>query len=249
MDKLNIQKCIIFFDLETTGLDLNKDHIIQFAAVKVFPNGTRDEVNIFIDPLIPIKPEATEVHGIKNSDLVGFPIFEDVAAEINNFIGDADLAGYNIIPFDLPLLIQHLESQNITLDISNRHIVDLYKIYIGLRPANLVTAYNEYVGGTFKAHDAAGDAMATYELAVKMFDKESKTLGNSVQEWEAFSFDRSKMVDFAGKFIRNDEGEICFNVGKDKGRPVKENLSFLKWMLDKEFPNDTKNWARRLLNS
>lgn len=249
MEKLNLINSLVFFDLETTGLDINSDRIIQFAAVKVLTDGTREMMNQFIDPLMPIKQEATDVHGYTTMDLVGCPIMEEIALDIIAFIGDADIAGYNIIRFDLPLLIEELGRCKVALDVSTRHIVDLYNIYRGLRPANLATAYKEYVGGEFDAHDAQSDSVATLEVALSIFSKEKEIVGDSIEQWESFGFDRSKMVDFAGKFIRDENGEICFNFGKDKGKNVKENMSFLNWMLDKEFTSDTKNWAKKLLNN
>lgn len=247
MEKLNLKNSLVFFDLETTGLDITQDRIIQFGAVKLFPDGTREMMNQFIDPLIPIKPEATAVHGLTTMDFVGCPTMEEIAPNIIAFIGDSDISGFNIIRFDLPLLIEELGRCGNNLDVSSRRIVDMHNIYRGLRPATLAAAYSEYVGGEFEAHDAQADSVATLDVALSLFDKEKDTVGDSVEQWESFGFDRSKMVDFAGKFIRNDEGEVCFNFGKDKGKNVKENTSFLSWMLDKEFTNDTKNWAKKLL--
>jgi DNA polymerase-3 subunit epsilon len=249
MENLNISKPIIFFDLETTGLDISEDRIVQFAALKVFGDTTVEGKNFYLNPKIPIKKEASDVHHISDADVAECAEFGDVAGELCCWIGDSDLAGYNIMVFDLPLLVEEFGRAGIEFSINDKHIVDLYKIYRTLKPANLESVYREYVGGSFDAHDAAGDSMATYQIAIKLFSKESERVGTSVLDWEKFAFDRSKMVDFAGKFIRNDEGIICFNFGKDKGTPVKENIQFLKWMLDKQFTNDTKNWARKLMNS
>jgi len=247
MEKLNLKNSLVFFDLETTGLNINEDRIIQFAAVKVLPDGTQKIMNQFIDPLIPIKAEATAVHGYTKIDLVGCPTMEEVAPDIIAFIGGSDFSGFNIIRFDLPLLIEELGRCGQILDVSSRRIVDMHYIYRGLHPANLSSAYKEYVGGEFDAHDAQADSIATLDLALSIFDKEKELVGDSIEKWESFGFDRSKMVDFAGKFIRDENGDVCFNFGKDKGKKVNENLSFLNWMLDKEFTADTKNWVRKLL--
>jgi len=237
---------IVFFDLESTGLDIVQDQIIQVGCVKIFPDGTKDSFVQLIKPSVPISTEAYEVHGISMHDLEDAPKFAEFAPELFSFIANCDLAGYNIIRFDIPLLMEEFLRVGINFSIENTKIIDVFTWYKKHRPQSNAAAYFEFFHEVDpNAHDALADAQKTE----KVFNAMVRTIpeiGNTVEEWEKFNWDRTKMVDFAGKFIRNDIGEICFNFGPHKGQPVYNNIGMLNWMQNKNFTRDTMRWVDAL---
>lgn len=242
-------KGIATFDLETTGLDIVKDRIIQIAVVRKDNDGKIEEKKVLINPEIPIAPEATEVHGITNEMVKDAPTFKQVARSLYKYIEGYDLSGYNILRFDLPLLVEELLRAGVDFSFDGVKIIDVMKIYKKLHPRDLGSCYNYYTGRTLDgAHDALNDTRATAEILDAMTKEEGELEGKTMDELDEMSNDNKSIVDFAGKFTRNDAGVICFNFGKHKGTPCANELGFIDWMIGKDFTQDTLNWAKKIKN-
>jgi len=239
--KIKLSKPLVCLDLETTSADTNSARIIQFSAVKLFPGGEKETIDLLINPGILIPKEATEIHGITNDNVNFCPLFHEVAQQIEIFIGDADIAGYNSIKFDIPVLIEEFARLGIKFDVSFRKLLDIFRIYQKLRPRTLTACYLDITGKEMvNAHDALADTVATLEILETMVS--NGQLPSDVEQCEAFGIDRESMVDFAGNFIKKD-GHYYYNFGKNKGRAVNSDMSYLSWMLNGTFSSDTKNWC------
>lgn len=240
-------KEVVFFDLETTGLDIAKDRIVQIAIIKIKPNGEREEKNVIINPTIPIPKEASDVHGITDEMVKDKPVFKQVARSFYEYIKGCDLFGYNIVNYDLPLLVEELLRADVDFSFEGVKVVDVMSIYKKLNPRDLSSCYNYYTGEVLEgSHDALNDTRATVDIFMAMLEQEAELKDKDFDEIEEFSgFDKNR-VDFAGKFIRNEAGVICFSFGKSKGQPVTSDLGFVDWMLSKDFTQDTKNWCMKI---
>lgn len=242
----NSKRPIVFFDLETTGLDPVNDRICSMALVKIMPDGERAEIGDLINPTIPIPAEMTAIHGISDADVLIQPTFKMVANEIKTFITGCDLAGYNIINFDLPMLLEEFGRVGIDVDLSGINLIDVMNIYKKLRPRTLSAAYLDYVGNARSGeHEAFADTYATIDVMGHILLKET-VVGATPEEWMGFTVNRETMVDLAGKFIRDKSGAILFNFGPQKGNKVNENMGMLKWMYGKNFSRDTMRWVNLL---
>lgn len=247
MTTLSLQRPIAFFDLETTGTSTNNDKIVQIAILRVETGGTKRSLERLINPKIPIPLQAIQVHGISDQDVAGKPSFENVAEEILSWLSDCDLAGYNILGFDLPLIKEEFQRCQITFPSPDTKIVDVMKIFMKKEQRTLKDAYRFYCNKNLKdAHNAVADVEATYEILLGQLDMYSD-LGNSVEELHDFTCPKG-MIDLAEKLIRNEKGEILFNFGKNKGRPVLSDPSYIQWMLKGDFPEETKNWLKKILD-
>lgn len=246
-ESIVFNKGAVFFDLETTGLDVSKDRIVQIAIVKISLSGEKEEKNVVVNPTIPIPKEASDVHGINNEMVKDKPTFKQVAKSFYEYIKDCDLFGYNILNYDLPLLVEELLRAGVEFNFDNVRKVDVMTIYKKLYPRDLSSCYKQYTGKVLEgSHDALNDTRATVDAFMGMLQQESELSDKSVDDLQEFSGVDNTRVDFAGKFIRNEAGIICFNFGKSKGVPVANDLGFLDWMLNKEFTQDTKNWALKI---
>ena len=240
-------KGAVFFDLETTGLDVSKDRIVQIAVVKINLSNEREEKKVLVNPTIPIPKEASDVHGITDEMVNDKPTFKQVAKSFYEYIEGYDLYGYNIIGYDLPLLVEELLRAGVEYNFDNVRIVDVMSIYKKLHPRTLSACYNYYTGKILEgSHDALNDTRATVDAFMGMIEQEAELIDKSIEDLEEMSGVDNSRVDFAGKFVKNDAGVICFNFGKSKGLPVANDLGFLDWMLTKEFTQDTKNWALKI---
>jgi DNA polymerase III subunit epsilon len=240
-------KGAVFFDLETTGLDISKDRIIQIAVVKIHLDNQREEKKVLVNPTIPIPKEASDVHGITNEMVKDSPTFKQVARSFYEYIEGYDLFGYNIVHYDLPLLVEELIRAGVNYNFDNVKIVDVMSIYKKLHPRTLSACYNYYTGNILEgSHDALNDTRATVDAFMGMIEKESELIDKSIDDLEQMSGVDNKRVDFSGKFIKNEAGVICFNFGKSKGLPVASDLGFVDWMLSKDFTQDTKNWCMKI---
>lgn len=243
----NCSKGAVFFDLETTGLDISKDRIVQIAVIKINLAGQREEKNVLINPTIPIPTEASDVHGITDEMIKDKPTFKQVAKSFYEFIKDCDLFGYNITGYDIPLLVEELLRAEVEFNFDNVKIVDVMRIYKKLHPRNLGACYNYYTGKILEnSHDALHDTRATVDAFEEMLEQEAELNNVDIDALQEMSGVDSKQVDFSGKFVRNDAGVICYNFGKSRGKPVSSDLGFLDWMLSKDFTQDTKNWAEKI---
>ena len=242
--ELNLTRPICFFDLETTGIDVSKDRIVEISILKVFPNGNRESKTWLVNPTIPIPAQATAVHGITNEKVAGEPTFKELAKQVHNFIKDADLAGYNSDRFDIPLLAEELLRAGVDFDLKNRVTVDVQTIFHKMEQRTLSAAYKFYCKKTLdNAHSAQADTEATYEILKAQLDCYQEELPNDIKQLSEFTT-RKQAADFAGFIVYNDKGEEVFTFGKHKGRKVEEILQeepgYFGWILNADFPLYTK---------
>ncbi|MAD97044.1 MAG: DNA polymerase III subunit epsilon [Flavobacteriaceae bacterium] len=252
---LELQKPLVFFDLETTGVNIGTDRIVEIAILKVHPNGNKESYTWLVNPEIEIPAEATAVHGITNEKVVTEPTFKELASKVNEIIKDCDLAGFNSNRFDIPLLAEELMRAGIDFDMSNRKAIDVQVIFHKKEQRNLSAGYEFYCGKVLEdAHSATADTNATFEILEAQIEK-YEDLENTVEALSEFS-SHSKRADFAGFILYNDQKQEIFSFGKYKGRLVedvlKENPGYNSWMQNADFPLYTKkvlqNIAERLRN-
>lgn len=246
---MKLKRPIVFFDLETTGADVTKDRIVEVAALKVHPDGKKELVCRQVNPLIPIHPDATAVHGITNEMVRDKPTFKQIAKSFREFLSGCDLGGFNSDRFDIPLLVEEFARVECPLDLTGISFVDVYRIFVKNEERTLSAAYKFYTGKELEnAHAADSDILATYEVLEAQIERYG--LPEDLHELVSTYTDESKRVDFSGKFIRDDSGVIVFNFGKHKGKSVcavvKADPSYYSWMMNGEFTNDTKNWLTRI---
>lgn len=241
--RLNLKNPLVFFDLETTGIDITKDRIVEISYVKVFPNGKEESKTMRINPERPIPPESTAIHGITDDDVKDCPTFKAVAKTLAAQIEDCDLAGYNSNRFDIPLLAEEFLRADVNIDLNRRKFVDVQTIFHKMEQRTLSAAYKFYCNKTLEnAHTAAADTMATYEVLQAQLDRYPE-LQNDIAFLSDFS-SYNNNVDFAGRMIYNDKKEEVFNFGKFKGRLVEDVLKnepgYYAWMMNSDFPLNTK---------
>ncbi|MFO8235217.1 MAG: exonuclease domain-containing protein [Bacteroidales bacterium] len=241
--KLKLTKPLVFFDLETTGMDIAKDRIVEISLLKIYPNGDSESKTMKINPEMPVPPKTTEIHGISDEDVKDAPKFAEVAKNIQQFIEGCDLAGFNSNRFDLPLLAEEFIRVGIDYDLKKQRFVDVQVIFHKMEKRNLSAAYRFYCNKELKnAHSAEADTEATYEILKAQIEKYDE-LENDVQELAEFS-SHNKNVDFAGRIIYNHKGDEIFNFGKYKGKVVEEVLqkdpAYYGWIINNDFPLYTK---------
>jgi len=241
--RLNLKNPLVFFDLETTGIDITKDRIVEISYVKVFPNGKEESKTMRINPERPIPPESTAIHGITDDDVKDCPTFKAVAKTLAAQIEGCDLAGYNSNRFDIPLLAEEFLRADVNIDLNRRKFVDVQTIFHKMEQRTLSAAYKFYCNKTLEnAHTAAADTMATYEVLQAQLDRYPE-LQNDIAFLSDFS-SYNNNVDFAGRMIYNDKKEEVFNFGKFKGRLVEDVLKnepgYYDWMMNSDFPLNTK---------
>ncbi|WP_144602338.1 3'-5' exonuclease [Algoriphagus algorifonticola] len=252
---LNLKNSIAFFDLEATGTNVGTDRIVEISIVKVHPNGGQDIYTKIVNPGIPIPLESSLIHGIYDKDVKGEPSFKELAKDIHQFIGHSDLAGFNVLKYDIPLLVEEFLRAGIDFDLEKRNLLDAQKIFHLMEKRNLTAAYKFYCGRKLEnAHSAEADTLATLDVfraqveryageevedlqgnKLGVFENDMKKIHDLVNE---------KMVDLAGRFIFNSEGVEIFNFGKHKGKTIeqvlKEEPGYYDWMIRGDFPLDTK---------
>jgi DNA polymerase-3 subunit epsilon len=255
MHSLKLKKPLAFFDLETTGTNVVTDRIVEICIAKAMPNGQLNTKTWRINPTVPIPLETSLIHGIYDDDIKDAPTFKEVARPIHQFLEGADLAGFNIIRFDVPMIVEEFLRVNIEFNHSNRKMVDAQKIFHLMEPRSLTAAYRFYCGKELiGAHSAEVDTLATFEVLCAQIQKyegvvikddkgkEFQPVKNDVQALHDLT--ATKMVDLAGRMIFNEKGEEIFNFGKHKDRLVTEVLekepAFYDWMMKDDFPLDTK---------
>lgn len=241
--ELKLSKPICFFDLETTGVDIGKDRIVEISIFKIFPNGNKESKTWLVNPTIPIPPQTTAVHGITNEKVANEPTFNELAPLVHQMIKDSDLAGYNSDRFDIPLLAEELLRAGVDFEMKNRVSVDVQNIFHKKEERTLSAAYKFYCGEILEnAHSAAADTEATYEILKAQLDR-YPDLENDIKSLSAFTT-RKKIADFAGMIaFDKDENEI-FTFGKHKGRTVNDILdaepNYYNWIQNADFPLYTK---------
>lgn len=249
--KLNLKRPIIFFDLETTGTNIIRDRIVELSYIKIYPDGTEEQKCRRLNPEMPIPPASTAVHHITDEDVKDAPTFRQVSKALDAIFKDCDIAGFNSNKFDVPLLIEEFARAGINFKVDGRNFIDVQNIFHKMEKRTLVAAYKFYCGKDLEdAHSAAGDTRATYEVLLGQLEKYSD-LENDVASLAEFSrIDKS--VDLAGRIVRDDNGEPVFNFGKHKGKQVKavfrSEPSFYAWMMQGDFPKNTKDVVTVLYN-
>lgn len=242
--KLNLKNPLVFFDLETTGINITKDRIVELSFLKVHPNGEEEIRSRRINPEMPIPPEATAIHGISNEDVKDCPTFKQVAKSLADQLEGCDLAGFNSSRFDVPLLSEEFLRADVDFDMSKRKFIDVQIIFHKKEQRTLEAAYRFYCNKELEnAHSAEADTLATYEVLKSQLDR----YPDLVNDVEVLSNDYSSFnnnVDFAGRIVLNDKGIEVFNFGKHRGKPVadifRKEPSYYAWMMDGDFPLNTK---------
>lgn len=259
---LNLTRPLLFFDIESTGLNIPNDSIIELSFVKVFPDGKEEVKTWKIKPWDyekqcqrPIDPSASKVNGITDDMLVDCPTFYEVAEEVADWLKDSDLAGFNSTKFDLPMLAEEFErvelaGKKLNVDLHSPKMVDVQNIYHTMEPRNLKAAYRFYCGGEDfdNAHTAEADTLATYAVLKGQLDKYGDALKNDVNTLS--SFGNKKSIDFAGYLIQGDDGDAVINFGKFKGKKARDvyntERSYFSWIQNGAFMLDTKKQFAKL---
>lgn len=253
--QLKLKKPLAVFDIESTGMNVCRDRIIELSIIKVLPGGNTEKYNYRLNPTIPITPESSLVHGIYDEDIKNEPTFKDVAQEIHKVFQGCDLGGFNHIKFDVPLLVEEFLRVDIDFDLKNRRLIDAQKIFHLMEKRTLSAAYKFYCNKELEdAHAAEADTLATLEVILAQIDRyegqpvidnNGKTVGiieNNIDLLHKLF--NNQMVDLAGRIVYNQDGVEVFNFGKHRFRPVEEVLKeepgLYDWMMRGEFPLDTK---------
>ena len=241
--KLNLKRPIVFFDLETTGVDTAKDRIVEISMVKVMPDGEEIIKTSRINPQMHIPEDATAVHGITDEDVKDAPTFAQIAKSLSQFIEGCDFGGFNSNRFDLPMLVEEFLRAGVDVDFKKRKFIDVQNIFHKMEQRTLVAAYKFYCDKELDgAHSAEADTKATYEVLKAQLDRYPE-LQNDVAALAEFST-RGETADYAGRIIYNEKGEEVFNFGKYKGMSVSEVFrkepSYYAWMMNGDFPLYTK---------
>ncbi|OIQ22774.1 3'-5' exonuclease [Lacinutrix sp. MedPE-SW] len=241
--QLNLNKPICFFDLETTGINISKDRVVEISILKVFPNGNKESKTWLVNPEMPIPAEVSAIHGITDERVANEPTFAELAKDINVMIKDSDLAGFNSNRFDIPLLAEEMLRANMDFDMNKRVAIDVQTIFHKMEQRTLSAAYKFYCDKNLEnAHSAEADTLATYEVLKAQLDR-YEDLENDAKFLAEFS-SHKKFADFAGFINYNKEGEECFSFGKHKGKKVLDVLDkepgYFGWLLNADFPLYTK---------
>jgi len=256
MIQLNLTRPIAFFDLETTGVNVASDRIVEISILKISPDGSKEIKTKRINPTIPIPVQSSEVHGIYDKDVENEPTFKGIAKSLADFLKNCDLAGYNSNKFDIPILVEEFLRAEVEFDISNRRFVDVQNIFHQMEQRTLKAAYKFYCGKEIiNAHSAQADIEATYEVFLAQLEKyqgveyedkkgnKSVPIVNDIKALHEFT-NINKNADLAGRIIFNDKGVEVFNFGKHTGKSVeqvlKEEPSYYAWMMNGDFPLYTK---------
>lgn len=247
--KLKLNRPLVFFDLETTGVNLTADRIVEISTVKLMPDGTIEERTRRINPEMHIPEEATAVHHIKDEDVRNEPTFKQVAKSLAKMLQGCDLAGFNSNRFDIPMLDQEFQRANVDFDFSKARFVDVQTIFHKREPRNLVAAYKFYCDKDLEgAHSANADTMATYEVLLAQLDR-YEDLPADIDGLSNYS-SQNRNVDFVGRLIYDDKKREIINFGKYKGRVAEEVLAqdpgYYSWIMQGDFTKNTKDCFTRI---
>ncbi len=248
---LQLQKPIAFIDLETTGVNLSTDRIVEVAIIKISQDGSRQVKRKLINPEMPIPPQSTEIHGITDEMVKEAPTFKQAANELKQFIDHCDLGGYNSNRFDIPMLMEEFLRAGIQVDLSAKKMVDVQHIFYTMEPRTLTAAYKFFCEKELEgAHSAENDVNATIDVLLAQIQRYPQ-LGTTVESILSV-IGEDKIVDYARRFIFDDKGVEIFNFGKHKGKSVTEVLKlepqYYDWMMRGDFPLHTKQKLTEILN-
>jgi len=240
---LNLKRPLAFFDLETTGVQVAQDRIVEISIIKLNPDGSEEVMTALVNPGIPIPAETSAIHGITDEKVKDASTFRELGAKVKEFIGNADLSGFNCLRFDVPLLMEEFLRNDLDMDMKNRKVVDVQNIFHKMEQRTLVAAYKFYCNKDLtNAHSAEADTRATMEVLLSQIEKYDE-LQDDVPSLHDFS-KRGNNLDFAGQIVENEKGEAVFNFGKNKGKTVIEILKkqpgYYSWMMEAQFASYTK---------
>lgn len=248
--KLNLKRPIVFFDLETTGVNLTRDRIVEISTVKVFPGNKEPELKTHrINPEMHIPEEATNIHHITDEDVTDAPVFKQIAKSLARYMEGCDIAGFNSNRFDIPMLDQEFQRADVDFDFSKARFVDVQTIFHKKEPRNLVAAYRFYCGKDLeKAHSASADTLATYEVLLAQLEKYDD-LPTEIEELSEYS-SQNKNVDFMGRLVYDDQKREVINFGRYKGQLAEDVLKtdpgYYGWILQGDFTKNTKDCFTRI---
>lgn len=253
--KLNLRNPLCIFDIETTGTSITRDRIVEIAVVKLMPNGEIQRRHDVLNPTIPIPAESTKYHGLKDEDVAAKPTFKDIAKDYAKFFEGADLGGFAVMKLDIPILVEEFIRCGVDFDYTRKKIIDAQKIFHLMEKRTLKAAYRFYLNKELSdSHSAEADTDATLAVLLAQVEKydgqdvldmSDKKIGEIKNDMETLAHLSSlDLVDLAGRIVRNEKGEEVFNFGKHKGKPVskvfKEEPPYYDWMMNGDFPMDTK---------
>lgn len=241
---LNLANGIVFFDLETTGINIAKDRIVEISLLKVLPNGKEEQRTLRVNPEMPIPKQSSDIHGIYDEDVKDCPAFKEIAKDLAHFLEGCDLGGYNSNRFDIPLLAEEFLRVGVDFDMRKRKFVDVQTIFHKMEQRTLSAAFRFYCDKSLEdAHSAAADTMATYEVLKSQLERYEGQIENNIEFLSKFSTQNNN-ADFAGFIVIDADGIEVFNFGKNKGisveKVLKEQPGYFAWMLNGEFPLYTK---------
>ncbi len=241
--KIKLKKPIVFFDLETTGINPGSDRIVEISLLKIFTNGKEEQKTYRVNPKMDIPESASDIHGIINEDIKDAPEFKMIANDLKAFIEDADLAGFNSNKFDIPLLAEEFLRAETEIDLKKRNFVDVQVLFMKKEPRTLTAAYKFYCNKEIQeAHTAEADTKTTFEIFKAQLERYDD-LGETIEEISEFS-SHNKNADFAGRLIYDDNNNICINFGKYKGKKLEDILKndpgYYGWIQKGDFPLYTK---------
>jgi len=247
--KINLVRPICFFDLETTGINISKDRIVEISVLKIFPNGNKESKTWLVNPQIPIPDEVSSIHGITDEMVLNEPSFRSIGLYVKDMINKCDLGGFNSNKFDIPLLAEEFLRNEIDFNLDNIKCIDVQNIFHKMEKRTLGAAYKFYCKkDLIDAHSSKADTLATFEVLEAQIEKYSE-LENNVDFLSDFS-SRNKSVDLAGFIIYNKENIPCFSFGKHKGKTVdfiiENEPGYLGWILNSDFPMYTKKILTKL---
>jgi len=256
--KLKLTKPLVFFDLETTGINIATDRIVELSYHKLYPNGSSEGKTWRVKPVVMhdgveeqmhIPAEATAVHGIHDEDLADCPTFREIAADVAKVLEGCDLAGYNSAHFDLPLLAEEFARTEVNIDLKRMKMVDVFTIFTKNEPRNLTAAYKFYCGKDLQdAHSANADTLATYEVLMAQLEKYE--IPDTVEGLAEYTQGKQAYADFAGRIYIDENGAECFNFGKYRGQRVadvfRRDTGYYGWLTTGDFPEYTKRVFTRI---
>ena len=241
--QLNLRRSLAFIDLETTGINIATDRIVEISVLKITPEGKEEWMISRINPEMPIPPKSTAIHGISDADVASSPTFREIAKNLTSFLEGCDLSGYNALKFDIPVLAEEFLRVNVDFNFKKRKYVDVQVIFFKKEQRTLSAAYQFYCDKSLQnAHSSKADTLATYEVLKAQLDRYPDLL-NDIEKLSDFSAHNTS-ADFIGRIIFDENGVETFNFGKHKGKSVeqvfKDDPAYYSWMMNGDFPLYTK---------